>query len=164
MALLWITNRTIVTPIAAKAICTQTVLLRVLLSFSLVRPKFGWQNDSWSEAGNSSVCLLCWRDRTDGEDSSLGCFMVFGLVEIQNCNGSLGLLGHCCESESFQGKKSLLTKQGISGWMWNIRQILYLDICLQALVVSVSVQEQNLVPKQGVLPVGEDSGSLSATP
>lgn len=147
MSLLWITNRTIFRPTADKEICTQTVLLRVLLSFSLVRPKSGWQNDTQSVAGNSSVCLLCWGDGTHGGVSSLGCFLAFGLVEIQNCSRSLGFLGHCCESERFQGKESLLTKEGISGWMWNIRHILHLDICLQALVVSVSIQEQNLISK-----------------
>lgn len=39
------------------------------------------------------------------------CFLAFGLVRVGNCSGSLGLLGHCCESESFQGEESLQIKE-----------------------------------------------------
>lgn len=156
MCLLWITNRTIFIPIADKEICTQTMFLRVLLSFSLARHKFGWQIDTQSVVGNSSACLLGWRSGTYREVSSLDCFLACGLVRVENCNGPLRLLGHCCESESFQGEESLLIKKGLSGWMWNRRHVLHLDIW------PVGVNQHHRHAEGWLLPWCQGAGDSSA--
>lgn len=74
---------------------------------------------SWGGETTWYVWNCLSAERCHHEDSLLGWFFSFQWVGVESCTGSLWLLGH--HSRSFHEKELLLVKEGLSGWMWNIR-------------------------------------------